>query len=881
MQQRASVTTFLFTDIEGSSRLWEQNPARMQSALARHDALARDAVEKRHGIVVKTTGDGIHAAFDDPLDGVCAALDLQRALGDPAATEGVPLRVRCGLHVGVVENRDRDFFGNAVNRAARIMTAAHGGQILVSQTAFDLIGNRLPAGVTLRDLGIVRLRDLAQPERVYQVVHAALRQSFPALRSLEAAPNNLPQQVTSFIGRERESIELEQLIARSRLVTVVGTGGLGKTRLSLQLAARVVEDFADGVWFVELAAIADTRLVPQAVASVLGVTESTGQSVMDALLAHVRERRLLILLDNCEHLAAACAQLARQLLQAGPQLKILATSREPLHVAGETTYALPALALPGNAQGVTADELLKSEAARLFVERAVAVHASFAVTSANAAAIATICRRVDGIPLAIELAAARVRALSVDVIATRLDDRFRLLTGGDRTGLPRQRTLRALIDWSHELLTAPETTLFRRLAVFAGGFTLDAVEAVGRDDDDAAPDIVDTLTHLVEKSLVEREAAGDRYRLLETVRQYALERLVAAGETGELRTRHLRFYLALALRARPGLIGPQQSEWLARLDVERENLLAAHAWSCEADLASEYGLQLVSALRRYWIFRGLLALGFRITLEALACPSAQPVKRLRCEALLDAGQLGAYMGRYAEAQQYLEQSLAIARDLDDKVRISAVLQPLGLALLGRGDLGSARVHLQEGLALAEQIGVPREIAGALNALAQTARTAGDLETAEPLYARVLRIARETGDVDIIAVSLLNLAMVATARASLQGVRDMLVEVLRIVDESGLKPAAQGLLEVSAGLAAARSEWERSVRFYGAAEAQTAATGLHRDPADEAFLAPLIATAREQLGPDAFAAAGAAGRALDYDHAIAELRDWLEGETLSS
>ena len=874
MQEHASVTTFLFTDIEGSTRLWESQPERMQAALARHDALAREAVEGSRGVVVKTTGDGIHAAFSDPLDAVRAALQLQLALGDPAATAGVTLCVRCGLHVGVVENRDSDFFGSAVNRAARIMTAAHGGQILVSQTAVDLIGDRLSDNVTLRDLGTVRLRDLTHPQRVYQVVHPALRQAFPALRSLEATPNNLPQQVTTFIGREQASTELQRLIARSHLVTVVGTGGLGKTRLSLHIAANVVDDFPDGVWFVELAAVADARLVPQAVASVLGVTETAGQPVTDALLAHARDRRLLVVLDNCEHVSHACALLARQLLQAGAAIRILATSREPLHVGGETTYALPALALPSNSRTVTPAGLLQSEAAQLFIDRAVAVHASFAVTPDNAAAIATICRRVDGIPLALELAAARVRTLSVDTIAARLDDRFRLLTGGDRTGLPRQRTLRALIDWSYELLTPPEANLFRRLAVFAGGFSLDAAEAVGRHDGNDEPDVLDTLTHLVEKSLLEREPAGERYRLLETVRQYALERLEAARETPVQRDRHLQFYLEIAQRARPQLIGPHQSEWLARLDIERENLIAAHAWSCEADRAGEFGLHLVSALRRYWIFRGLLGLGFRITLEALACPSAQETSRLRCDALLDAGQLGSFMGRYAEAQPYLEQCLAIARDLDDKVRSSAVLQPLGLALLGRGEFDAARRHLREGLALAEHLGSPREIAGALNALAQTARAEGDLVTAEPLYARVLDIAHRTGELDIIAVSLLNLAMVATARNSNEDARAMLVKVLEIVDDSGLKPAAQSLLEVSAGLAAARGEWLHAARFFGAAEAQTAETGLHRDPADEAFLAPFMARARDRLGAAAFAQADAAGRALAFDEAMTELRGFL-------
>ena len=874
MEEHGSLTTFLFTDIEGSTRLWEQHPERMQAALARHDALARDAVETVGGTVVKSTGDGIHAAFHDPLHAVHAAIAFVQALADRAAGSDIELRIRCGVHLGVVESRNRDFFGNAVNRAARIMSAAHGGQILVSQATADFVRDRLPDGVTLRDLGAVRLRDLAQAEHVYQVVHPGLPQTFPALRSLEATPNNLPQQMTSFVGREHEAAELTQAIARSRLVTVVGTGGLGKTRLSVQVAANLVDDYPDGVWLVELAALSDARLVPQAVASVLGVTESASRSLADALAAHVRERRLLIVLDNCEHLIDACARLARLLLQAGAQTRIIATSREPLHVGGETLYALPALALPGGAQSLTPAALMQSDAARLFIDRAAAVLPSFAPTPANAAAIATICRRVDGIPLALELAAARVRALTVDTIAARLDDRFRLLTGGDRTGLPRQRTLRALIDWSHELLTPDEAALFRRLAVFAGGFTLDAAEAIGGGDPVAPGDVVDTLTHLVEKSLVDREAAGERYRLLETVRQYALEKLDAASETALRRTRHLEFYLAFAERARPEIVGPHQVQWLARLDAERENLLAAHAWSCESDLASEYGLRLVSALRRYWIFRGLLGLGHRITREALACASAQQSNALRCDALLDAGQIGSFMGRYDEALSELEQCLAIARDLKDTVRTSAVLQPLALAQLGRGDLAAARRHSQEGLELAEKIGTPREIAGALNCLAQTARAEGDLATADPLYSRILAIARSTGNPDILAVSLLNLAMVAIARQANDRAHGLLVEVLGIVEASGLKPAAQGLLEVSAGLAAARGEWKRAARFFGATEAQTAETGLHRDPADEAFLAPFMSAARERLGAVAFAEEDAAGRALGYEAAIAELRVWL-------
>ena len=350
MPEHPAITTFLFTDIEGSSALWEREPARMRAALARHDAIARAAVEDHRGEVVKTSGDGIHAAFGDPLDAVRAVVELQQALADPAATGGVSLRVRCGLHAGVVERRDNDFFGSAVNRAARIMGAAHGGQVLVSQAVAVLISERLPTRVELRDLGTIRLRDLAHPEHVYQLVAPQLRQDFPALRSLEATPNNLPQQVTSFIGRERELSEAKELIGKTRLLTLLGVGGLGKTRLSLQLAADVMDDYPDGVWFVELAAIADARMVAQAAATVLGVKEEAGRPVGEALMKAVKDRRLLLVLDNCEHVVDACAELAKDLLQAGPHLKILASSREPLHVAGETSYPMPALAVPDAAR---------------------------------------------------------------------------------------------------------------------------------------------------------------------------------------------------------------------------------------------------------------------------------------------------------------------------------------------------------------------------------------------------------------------------------------------------------------------------------------------------------------------------------------------------
>ena len=876
MQAASAVTTFLFTDIEGSTRLWEQEPERMPPALARHDVLVRAAVQHNRGEVVKMSGDGVHAAFSDPLDALCASLELQRALADSEVTNGIAIRVRCGLHAGVNERRDNDFFGNAVNRAARIMSTAHGGQVLLSQAVAVLVGERLPAGVSLRDLGVVRLRDLASPERVYQLVHPELRQDFPALRSLEATPNNLPQQVTSFIGRERELAEVKKLLSNTRLLTLLGVGGIGKTRLSLQVAADLMDDYPDGVWLVELAPLTDALLVPQAVASVLGVKEEAGRPVIEALAKYAKDRQLLLILDNCEHMVQQCAELAKQLLQAGPHLKVLASSREHLRVAGETIYLVPALATPDPYGKFIHTALTDYEAARLFVDRAVAVQPAFEISEQNAAAVAEVCYRLDGIPLAIELAASRARVLSVESIAARLNDRFRLLTGGDRTALPRQQTLRALIDWSYDLLGENERALFGRLAVCAGGWTLEAAESIGADRGIASADVLDLLTNLVEKSLVAVDAEGSRYRLLDSMRQYATERLAESGEETGVRDRHLAYYLELAEKARPELFGPAQAAWLARLDLERENLLSAHSWCDKAEGGGELGVRLVYALKPYCFNRGLLGLGHRLTVDALGRQGAQGRNQARSRALADAGQYSSFMGRDREAQQHLEESLAIARELGDKTRVARVLQPLGRACLGQRDLVAARGHLEEALTLAREIGDKRELAGALNALAQLHRLELDLETAEPLYDQAVALARELGDREIIAVGLLNLAMVCVGRGANERARTIVREVLTIAEEVGSRPAGQSVLEVCAGLAALRSEWQKAARFYGAAESQITYTGIQRDATDEAFLKPLIVNSREALGPAAFAAAESAGRALAYHIAIAEARHWLEG-----
>jgi predicted ATPase/class 3 adenylate cyclase len=866
--------TFLFTDIEGSTRLWEQDSARMQAALGRHNDLARGAVEAHRGKIVKLTGDGIYAVFGDSRDALDATLALQHALADPGVTQGIALPVRCGLHAGEAAEEDSDFVGQSVNRAARIMSAAHGGQILLSEAVADQLRERLPSEVSLRDLGIAWLRDIPVPQRLYQAEHPGLPNRFPALRSLANTPNNLARQATPFIGRERMLAAVRARMAQARLLTLVGIGGLGKTRLALEVAGSVLGEYDDGAWFVDLAPVSDAALVPQVVAFVLGVTEETGHAVIEALAKFVEDRRLLLILDNCEHLVHACATLSSRLLGAGANVQLLATSREPLHVEGEAVFAVAPLSLPDAAQDLTPAALREYEAIRLFCERATAAQPAFALDDGNAKVVVDICRRLDGLPLALELAAARVRTLPVAAIGERLDDRFRLLTGGDRTRLPRQQTLGALIDWSYDLLRERERALLRRLAVFAGGFMLDAAEAVGSAEAAGADDVLDTLMSLVDKSLVVLE--HDHYRLLETVRQYALAKLLQCGDEREARARHLAYYVALAERARGELVGAAQGAWLARFDLERENLLAAAAHCDHAEGGAELGMQLVHAIRLYWLNRGLLELGYRVTVAAVARPGARGRTSTRGKATFVAGQLAFFMGLYDQSRAYLEESAAIAREIGDNDALARALTLLGVACLGHADLATARRHLEESLALAREHGDKVRLAGALNAIAELYRTEGDLDAAERMYEESLAVRRELEDRDAIAIDLLNLAVIAISRGLPDRARSCLREAYAIARELTSRKLEQAVLDGAAGLAVVAGEFEAAARLYGASQGQVEAMRLKREPAVEAFLSPLIAQARSALGASAFGAAEATGRAMAPEAAAAAVGAWLAG-----
>ncbi|HUP30707.1 MAG TPA: tetratricopeptide repeat protein, partial [Usitatibacter sp.] len=819
------------------------------------------------------TGDGLHAAFTDPLDALNAALNLQQALA-VAQADGVELRVRCGVHAGPSEGRDNDFYGTVVNRAARIMGAAHGGQILVSQVVADLVASRLPPAVTLRDLGLVRLRDLASPERLHQLLAPCMRSDFPVLRSLEGTPNNLPQALSSFVGRARDITEVRKLLQQHRLVTLVGMGGFGKTRLSLHVGAESLEEYRDGVWLVELGPLQEAPRVGLAVASTLGVKEEGGRPIEEALARHVKDRALLVILDNCEHLVESAAAVARLLLSSGAKVRVLATSREPLHIAGESTHVVAGLTVPGPREALVAESAGQFEAVRLFVDRAAAASPGFTLNAENVTSVAAICNRLDGIPLAIELAAARARSISVAQIATRVKDRFRLLTAGDPTALPRQRTLRAMIDWSHDLLPETERVMFRRLAVFTGTWTLDAAEFVCAGDLVRADAVLDLISRLVEKSLVGFDEPSQRYRMLETVHEYAVERLVASDDAAAVGDRHLDFFVALATLAKPRLAGPERRATLASLDAERENILSAHEWAGRSPRFAAQGLKLVDAVKLYWAHRGLLELGHRLTAEALARPGAQETSSLRAGVMFNLGQFRYFMGRYAEARESLEASVRMARELEDSHILGGALQTLGLVAIGQDDLASARPWLEEAVTVLAAGGDKRWLAGAVNALAMLLRVEGEFAGAKPLYQQAVELARESGDREAESVGLLNLAMLCLEGGDAAGGRFMLSAALAIAAETSSSHARQSGLEVCAGLAADEQEWQRAARFYGAAESSSAVTGARRDTTDEKFLAPRIARARRALGEREFAAASGEGTKLSLERASEEARAWL-------
>ncbi len=563
----SGTVTFLFTDLEASTRLWEQEPDAMRGALARHDLILREAVALHGGHVVKGTGDGIHVVFATADAAVKAAIDAQLVLGAEQWDVSEALRVRIGIHTGAAEVRDGDYFGPTVNRAARVMSAGHGGQIVLSLASAELVRDVLPPGTELLDLGEHHLHDLGRAERVFQIRRPGLRADFPALRALEQHPGELPIFLTSFVGRQAELMSLADTIAQFRVVTLIGVGGVGKTRLAIQASTEARDGFADGAWLCELASVGDRRVVVDAVAASLGVGQEPGQSLTSSLLTFLRDKSLLLLLDNCEHVIEEAGLLVEAIAHGCSRVVVLTTSREALGIEGERVCPVASLAVPG--RHASSDEFAAASSVRLFADRARAVRPEFALDAVSAPVVADICRQLDGVPLAIELAAARVASLTVNDIAQRLDQRLHLLTRGRRTALERHQSLRNAVDWSYDLLSEADARVFNRLAVFSGSFTLSAAEAVVTGGAVEQDEVLDRLSGLVARSMVaaEMSASATRYRLHDTMREYARERLEAAGELEATRRRHAKYYVALAETARDAL-DQEFANVAAALDME-------------------------------------------------------------------------------------------------------------------------------------------------------------------------------------------------------------------------------------------------------------------------------------------------------------------------
>jgi predicted ATPase/class 3 adenylate cyclase/DNA-binding CsgD family transcriptional regulator len=707
--------TLLLADVEGSTRLWETQAEVMAAAIARFNQIVCDVVAAHDGVrpVEQGEGDSFVAAFARASDAVAAAVALQRA---PLA----PIRLRIGVHTGEVQLRDEgNYAGPTINRTARLRDLGHGGQTLLSGATEPLVVDRLPEGAWLTDLGSHPLRDLPRPERVVQLCHPDLVNEFAPLRvSGTVASTRLPAQLTSFVGREAEGIQLRELLAQNRVVTLTGAGGVGKTRLAVQVASGMAGEFGDGVWYVDLAPITHPELVPVTVARALGLPDQPGRSTMDTLLRFVRDRQMLVVLDNCEHLLDASAELVVALLSGAARLTLLATSREAIGVAGEVSWRVPSLSL--------ADEAIE-----LFTDRARHARPGFSLTDDNAAAVGEICARLDGVPLAIELAAARVRALSLAEILDSLHDRFRLLTGGARTAVRRQQTLRASVDWSHALLTEPERVLFRRLAVFLGGFDFDAAQTVAGGGDVERYQVLDQLALLVDKSLVVADDSGGRtrYRLLETVRQYALEKLGESGEADTVRARNRDHYTAMAAV----LDAPAGSDYEQRLEqaeTEIDNLRAAFEWSREnSDV--ELALTLASSLQPLWQARGRPREGrawFDAVLTREVAQDAGVAAAVRTRALADIAVLYLFCGA-ADSMDRAQQALALAREIEDPAVLARALTACGLTAAYNAEL--AGVYFAEAIELVRELDDRWRLSQILGEQANAAIAAGD-----PIAARV-------------------------------------------------------------------------------------------------------------------------------------------------
>ena len=902
--------TFLFTDVEDSSRLWESYQGAMSEALARHDEILRAVIEANNGRVVKTTGDGFHAAFWTATDALEAALEAQRTLLGEEWAGIDPLRVRMALHTGATEERDGDYYGPAVNRAARLMSAGHGGQVLLSSPTQELVRDTLPAGASLRDLGERRLKDLFRPERVYQLAAPDLPSEFPPLRTLEGRTNNLPLQPTPLVGRELEVSEIVERLRdeQARLLTLTGPGGTGKTRLVLQAGADLLEEFDDGVFFVSLAAVTDPQLVPSTIAKPLGVKESAEQPLEESLEAYLHQKRLLLILDNFEQVLEG-ATIVGDLAGSCPNLKVLATSRIPLRLYGEQEYPVPPLELPDPVHLPPLERLTQYEAVRLFVERARAVKPGFEVTNQSAPAVAEICARLDGLPLAIELAAARTKLLPPQALLSRLSNRLKLLKGGARNLPARQQTLRATISWSYNLLNEEEKTLFWRLSVFSGGSTLEAIGEICDSEEDI--DDLEGVDSLLEKSLLRQEegVGGEpRFVMLETVHEYASEKLEESAQAEEVQRNHAEYFLAQAQEANAELRGPEAAKGLERLEVEHDNMRAAMQWALKTREA-ELALGLGGALWWFWSVRGhygegrrwleqALAMEGRTSPESMAMAHAgvgalvrdqgdldraehaatQGLELLAEEATENTGEANlhllltlAHVAReredYSRAAELFEESLALSREMGHDWGLAGSLMSLATVTHEQGDLDRAIELYEASMELYKKRGDKLGLAWCLDNLGLVMYSLGDLEQAAKLTEEGVALLRELGAGADTAVALSNLGWMVLLQNDLDRAADLFEEGLSLAYENGMKPIVLPALEGLACVAGARGDARRAALLWGAAQSLEA-TGIPRDTDWLAEADECMSAVRLDLGEQAWEEALAEARAMTLEEAVA-------------
>ncbi|MGD0684400.1 MAG: adenylate/guanylate cyclase domain-containing protein [Streptosporangiaceae bacterium] len=909
--------TFLFTDIEGSTAMLRNLGDAYAEILADHHRIIRAALAARGGREIDTQGDAFFAVFTSPSACAAAAIEMQRAFISWPWPAGAAVRVRMGIHSGEAAETPAGMVGLEVHRAARVAAVAHGGQVAVSDATAALLRDSLPPGSSLRDLGLHRLKDLGRPEQIFQLLADGLPAAFPPLRSLDnpGLLNNLPAQASSFIGREAELAEVHRLIDAARLVTLTGPGGSGKTRLGLQAAAGLLDGSGDGVWFADLAPLQDADLVAVTVAKVLGVSEEPGRPLIGTLADAVGQRRLLLLLDNCEHVIDACARLADALLRSCRNVVLLATSREPLCIDGERVYRVPPLDTP--ADDDEADAIRASEAVRLFADRAARHGAVLSWDQRTASVVGRVCRRLDGMPLAIELAAARLRVMSVAELDARLDQRFALLTGGSRTAMPRQRTLLAMVDWSWELLTAAERQVLACLSVFAGGFDLAAAEAVaGAGRGVPAGEILGHLGALVDKSLVQFDDTGAgpvRYRLLETVRQYAARRLEADGLARGTRIAHRDHYLALAEAAAPRLVASDQAEWLDRLDLELGNLRAAIAFSlhqaapgpAEADPAA--GIRLAVSLRMFWKARGHATEGVDALRALLDLPAAREGTLLRARALATAAYLLEQTGGYAVAGEYCAEALAIARSAGDDHLVADLLDVRAFVLLRQGQRAAALPLIELGLGLARrlddshltarllavrsfaldvggdhagaardaaeslllyrQVGDRRQVGTMVGNLGYAELSMGDLQIARGHLLESLDIARALGDHYGVVYETFNLGLAEYLGGSFGPAQEYFAESLDLARRVRMAASAAYAL-IGLAMAGGEADLARSARLHGAAAQALAVLGETVEPLEGRLRDLDSGRLRSAMGASAFEAEYAAGQALTAEETLA-------------